>query len=320
MSISLISKHRRALMGVAIIWIAIRHSMFPFTIKPIAFVLDVCGYGGVDLFLFLSSFGLYYAYKKESRYWPFIKRRLSRILPYSIPIVIILFLFGKRTVSELFIDSFGLSIWLRNNWTFWYTSFLLWLYFLTPLYMKAFIKKPGLSTTLGILLVCVICYFLPYHYVYMHFRTCVFLLGFYFAYLNDHKKGDFMCWPLVIVMILGWGLLYYFFHHFGNETSHVLPFFFITPGLTLLCAWIIDKIKLLEIPLDFLGIYTYQFYLVHEDILAFMVSHYGEWYRPGIHFDFLINMGAIIVALIVAILYKKTIDYIMKKIENLKRA
>ena len=307
-------------MGLAIIWIAIRHSNFPFTVKAIAFVLDRCGHGGVDMFLFLSSFGLYYAYKKEHRYWPFIKRRLLRVLPYSMTMCVVLLLFGKRTWEYFLIDFFGLSIFLRDNWTWWYTSFILFMYFLTPLYLRFFNKKPLLSTLIGMSVVSVICYLLPsYQYVYIYFRINIFLLGFVFAYLNENKK-DFKCWWLVIVMVFGWVLMYYFYHHFGNENPPILPFIFIIPGLVLFSAWIIDKVTFLQKPLDFIGIYTYQFYLIHEDLFAELLKHWSDWYHPGIHFDFWINIQGIVMAFIFAIIFKKVIDYIMDMITNrLKR-
>lgn len=303
-------------MGAAIIWIAIRHSNFPFTVRIARFILDSCGHGGVDMFLFLSSFGLYYAYRKESDYVSFMKRRLIRVLPYSMPMCLILFLFGKRTVSEFLIDFFGLSIFLRNNWTYWYTSFILFMYFLTPLYLKVFNKNPGRSTLCGIALVSVICYLLPsYQYVYIYFRIVIFLLGFYFAYLNEYHR-DFKCWPLIPVMCFGWYLMYYYYHHFGNDIPHILPFVFIIPGLVILLAWIIDKVRIIQKPLDFIGIYTYQFYLIHEDLFAKLLERWSDWYRPGIHFDFFINLQGIVMAFIAAIIYKKIIDYIIELLKN----
>lgn len=86
---SLISKHKKELMSIAMIWVAFYHVYFEFKFKPINFVLVKCGYGGVDLFVFLSGFSLYYAYEKENNYLEFIKRRLLRILPYKIIICFI---------------------------------------------------------------------------------------------------------------------------------------------------------------------------------------------------------------------------------------
>ena len=66
-SLETISIFRRELMGIAILWIMLRH-------LPISsgyyYVLDYLmnlGYGGVDMFLFLSGFGLFFSMKKDSR-------------------------------------------------------------------------------------------------------------------------------------------------------------------------------------------------------------------------------------------------------------
>ena len=73
MSIKLISKHRTCLMALAMIWIGFNHSNFPFQSKIVNFFI-LCGYCGVDIFIFLSGFGLYYALKKEPTYKEYIKR------------------------------------------------------------------------------------------------------------------------------------------------------------------------------------------------------------------------------------------------------
>ena len=48
MSIELISKHRGALMTVAMLWIAFEHSYFPSFNKFFDFLFVKCGYGGVS--------------------------------------------------------------------------------------------------------------------------------------------------------------------------------------------------------------------------------------------------------------------------------
>ena len=177
MTVDLIRKHRREIMAVAMIWIAIRHSYFPIQSKILGFILNTCGYGGVDIFLFLSSFGLYYAYDKYSNYWSFIKRRFSRVLPYTIPMCIVLFYFNRRTLLEAIIDGLGLSIWFRNDWIYWYTSFLLFMYLLTPLYLRIFKKSNNKAfvTILSIVFVSIICYYLPsYQYIYIFLELISF--------------------------------------------------------------------------------------------------------------------------------------------------
>ena len=59
-SLSLLSSYRGALMGVAIIWVMLYH-LGDIDVSVISVIFGV-GYGGVDIFLFLSGFGLYFSF------------------------------------------------------------------------------------------------------------------------------------------------------------------------------------------------------------------------------------------------------------------
>ena len=244
MSIELISKHRGALMTVAMLWIAFEHSYFPSFNKFFDFVFVKCGYGGVSLFAFLSAFGLYYAYKKDNNYLHFIKRRLLRILPYSIPMGFIYAYIYRESIFYAFIDAFGLSLLFRANLTSWFTSFILFVYFFTPLYLKIFNKKPFVVTIVGILLVFFICFLCEtsWDFVYVWFHLAICFMGFYFAYLND-KEVKINSFVLIFLFIFGWFLMYYMFHNFGNEIKHIYPMFFITPGMLMFGAYLLDKMN-----------------------------------------------------------------------------
>ena len=65
--ISLLSKHRNALMGIAILWVMLYH-LYDYTDALPSLVRGIIGigYGGVDMFLFLSGFGLYYSLSKKN--------------------------------------------------------------------------------------------------------------------------------------------------------------------------------------------------------------------------------------------------------------
>ena len=62
-SLSLLSSYRGALMGVAIIWVMLYH-LGDIDVSVISVIFGV-GYGGVDIFLFLSGFGLYFSLSKK---------------------------------------------------------------------------------------------------------------------------------------------------------------------------------------------------------------------------------------------------------------
>ena len=62
-SLSLLSSYRGALMGIAIIWVMLYH-LGNIDVSVISVIFGV-GYGGVDIFLFLSGFGLYFSMSKS---------------------------------------------------------------------------------------------------------------------------------------------------------------------------------------------------------------------------------------------------------------
>lgn len=75
--IEFISKNRTYLMGIAMILVVIYHA-FSCVYNPIG-VLNI-GYVGVDIFLFLSGFGLASSFEKN-KISNFYKNRFTRIYP-----------------------------------------------------------------------------------------------------------------------------------------------------------------------------------------------------------------------------------------------
>lgn len=320
MSIGLLSKHRKELLAVGMIWLALFHSHISFSFKPLDFVLETCGYGGVDIFMFLSGFGLYYAYKKENKYLDFINRRLLRILPYNIIICIIWkFIYG-RGLLEICLDAIGLSVLFRHNLTGWYTSFMIIIYLITPLYLKIFNnaqKECTFAFTLFLFIICLLNGVGTFAYIW--FRSAIYILGIYFGFLNDTNKqvNNIL---LMILMLIGWILMYYLYHYYGNDVQHVYPLLLIIPGLCLLLSFIFDKISFLNKILSYISKYTYQFYLIHITVIDILYMNYGKLYISINGFDVLLNIFGIIISFILAILFTKLVETIKNNIINKKGA
>ena len=77
-SIKDISTFRSELMGWSILWIMMLHFTFN-QIKPLGFIAQY-GFAGVDIFLFVSGFGLFYSLNKDHNLVSFYRKRLLRIL------------------------------------------------------------------------------------------------------------------------------------------------------------------------------------------------------------------------------------------------
>ena len=318
MELKLISKYRSELMAIAMFWVAFYHSYFPFNNKLVNFVLTTCGYGGVSLFVFLSCYGLYYAYKKNNNYWHFIKKRLFRILPYSIPIAFIRTLVYGDNILYGLVDGFGLSMFFRHDLVYWFTFFILVLYFLTPLYLRYFNKNPHIVTIIGVFVVTLICLVKnSSEFTYIWFNLAIGFLGFYFAYLSD-LNVKVKWYVMIIFFILGWLMMYYMYHYFRNDVKHIYPMFFIAPSMLMICVGIFDRCHIKTNLLKKMGAYTYQHYLIHEMVVYILYKNYMYLYVPGIGFDYQINIWAFIIAFILSVFYKKIIDLLInrKEIKN----
>ena len=80
-------------------------------------------------------------------------------------------------------------------------------------------------------------------------------------------------------------------------------------------SYLIEKISIVQRPLNYLGKYTFQFYLFHKIILDYMTNNlYSSLYKPGIHFDFIFNHSTIVIAFLIGLVYKKIIDALLNLI------
>ena len=71
-----ISTYRSELMGWAILWIMMLHFDFN-QIKPLGFIAQY-GYAGVEIFILVSGFGVFFSLEKDNSIIRFYKKRLLR--------------------------------------------------------------------------------------------------------------------------------------------------------------------------------------------------------------------------------------------------
>ena len=157
----LISTYRTELMGIATILILLCHAVgrnvaFPFPLNKF-FGLGTCG---VDIFFFLSGFGLFYSLKSKSftglKEW--YKKRYIRIyLPFlfiSLVDIIPAIIDNSFSLFNYLYRSSLLSYWTRRNAP-WFIATLVPLYAITPFLVKALFYK-GKQVLWFLLLVCLI--------------------------------------------------------------------------------------------------------------------------------------------------------------------
>ena len=130
-----LSSYRTKLMGFAIIWVILYHSGF---VKPFLFSylspLYVCGFGGVDIFMLLSGFGLTFSISKKRTIREFWLSRIVRIYPiYFFLVIVGSVLNGSDTVSVVLWKCTALGYWTNGIFFDWYVPAILTLYALFPL-------------------------------------------------------------------------------------------------------------------------------------------------------------------------------------------
>lgn len=293
------------------------------------------GYWGVDIFVFLSAYGLYFSFQKKGyTIRQFYKRRVFRLLPaYYIALIFISF-----TDSFLGENSNSFLVFLQKasmlgfflpflHWPFflWYIPGILLLYALFPLLYKQrkLLEKPlfFLGFCIGIIIL---------HFLLIHL----------FTEYDFSKYGILMIIPRIIVFFFGlvWA---------DSEKSYI-PFlvkrksvaFFVALGILCLFLWLFLKSRILDyypnlyipevvfvvlalpgiisififiyksipVPLkkifNFMGLYSLELYLVHQDL-----------YRYGIYFADCFNLNKTVLLYFMFIL-SFFFAYFLKKIVN----
>lgn len=155
-SLQRIGQSRGLLMGIATLWVALYHSRsLDFTQSHILTALHLAGpiqylkymgNAGVDVFLFLSGYGLYYSLAKNPGVRQFYARRFLKILP---PVLIVTILYygwqgteGLREYTALNLH-YALYHGVYDKGQFWYFSLLIVLYLLYPLFHRVIARYGG---------------------------------------------------------------------------------------------------------------------------------------------------------------------------------
>lgn len=305
MELNIISKHRNAIMGFAALWIFYFHTaplLFINTpvISNIEWFLKRTGYCGVDIFLLLLSYGLYFSFSKTDVFKPleYIKKRLFRILPSYIAVLFFqcaVFGLGIKYFFKtlIFITQFG-----KNMYLFlWFVPCVLIFYAFAPFYFFCF-KKVKFKLAFTAALIFIICFLCKkYGYMVRHDLYCiisripVFISGFLMGYITE--KGIKIT-PAVLILsaaavffsmytdyLLNMGLKELFLPYencFVNifaawGFSILIPYFFESFSANLF----VNAIKCIIV---FYGKISFQFYCVQEFINKLMCSLFFNGFLP----------------------------------------
>ena len=294
----------------------------------IRFTSSYFGHYGVQLFIFISSYGLYLAYKNKNVRWlNFMKRRVGKLYP-TLVLGIVLFMLAyvfrfhqfpdlaelkssllKFTLLYGFIPNEALSI--SGPW--WFFSVIVQLYALFPLLLWI-LRKAGPNALLviaflfiGISMILDLFVKIPGTSVYFTFigQMPVFALGLYFATQPQIKISKSILFLSIVVFA------------FGNVNQYAWYFSFITITLIMLTGAmllipIIRKFKSLNSFLEFTGSISLFLFVVNGPLRWPLINIAEKYGNPFITLGLSLVFLALvyIAALIVRFLEKQIQEFI----------
>lgn len=324
--LALLSKYRTQLMGFAILWITLYHTTFVFYI-PIISEIKWLGYAGVEIFFFVSGIGLFFSWHQTPSIIFFYKKRFLRIFPIHIFITIIftsiaIYLY-KYDISLLFYSITTLGFWIKKGDILtspWFISAIVFLYFITPLFLKYFQSKiliASISVSLISIVITILISGTDFNYLQIFTaRVPSFFLGLYIGCLiiRNRKISFYYVIILYAMLIIGISSIVWILHNTGKGYGFIrfgfiwFPLIFTTFPTCMLLSIIYQKFTphIVTTILTFCGTYSLVIYLYHEKILFLFAYHTKMTGSQQ-------NILAIIIAFIVGYFTQKGIGYIIDR-------
>ncbi len=321
----LISKYRSALMGFAAIFIIVFHTTLYCSdiytldsfINTLFFRIMNCVNIGVEIFLFVSGVGLYFAYEKQPRFKDYYIKRILNVYMLFFICNIFKYIFYDILIHKydfkIFIeDLFGLNFILGRNNSGWYVVFAMILYLVYPIIYKITKKLENSKWNTVVWFSVILVWFIfliiirntkfyESHEVALT-RVPIFLLGCYAGSLVKQKK-EFKWW-IYAAAIVGFFARAYVIYDNRLIAKRFSSFLF---GITVIYVLLFVCSVLPEKMLSFFekaGNISLELYLVH-----------GALYVNLMQFDYLrtwyVYLALTIVAVIVSIYLSKFRKYIV---------
>lgn len=296
----IVSKHRAELMALSILWVIVFH----FNTPPVITILDSfrsIGCGGVDIFFFLSGFGLCNSYYHRSGITSmnFYKRRFLRILPAYFLCIIVFGLIKSVPVTDLLWQMSCIGFWIHKPYYDWYVQSILLLYLVFPIFIKL-ARRYGIgkivlfASILGLLPTLFFIYINKGTWILFTSRVPLFFIGAYAGYMLAESKCIRRPMMMIGISLIVFFVELYLARIYDYESMHrmglyYLPQILIVPGACLFIAKILDAMPSIVLKtLKTLGAITLEIYLIHMSmrsifpeskfilpILIAIAMHYG---------------------------------------------
>ena len=277
-----ITRRRGELMGIATLAVLIHHVYTGLRV-PLMPVIPYLGYSGVDIFLFLSGFGLCYGYGKYKSVSKFYRRRFSRIYPTYLTVIIIgALFFYSYSILDILILSTGIGYYLPifGVQSFdWYIPAIYVFYLCFPI-IYYFVNR-NMKWGIIILLCSLIPFLLKiagfcHNYAFQALpRIPIFVVGviagvFYNKRRNSNMPSLSPTVRVIMEVTAVIGLIAYVFIMNGYPYRFLMdtmlawyPLIIIIPGFCLLISRVLDKMpKIICVVLSFIGGISLEIYLL----------------------------------------------------------
>lgn len=320
-----ISQYKSHLMGLAVMVVVYGHLLYYHSglqnYEDLNFTIWYT-LGSVEMFMFVSGFGIYQSLLKNRDAFTFYKKRLFRLAPAYLPVMVVYCAFGMLTsdmrVGEAVGNLTALGWWfgMKNQFN-WYIPATVVLYLLSPLFFDCIQRLGKKSVWVFVVLFLLIIAGWRSNLLMAVTRFPTYFLGMYFgakyAEGKQPTKKQLIVWTAVGIAAMALVPYYFIFkkHLLWYYGMYWILFFFSTPacmfGTTKLLDWQsrfapgrgLNKLW------DFLGARSFEIYLCH---LAF----YSVCLRLGVQ-GWSRWIPIALIGTCIGIVYHELLTFIQKK-------
>ena len=313
-----LSAYRNEIKGIAILWVIFFHAQLG--LSGVVRAVQQIGYGGVDMFLFLSGFGLYHSLEKDADIGRYLTRRAVRILPAYAPfclvwLAVMIPLYGGGMATSIRIAAGNLTMLgffadvpLMINW---YVSALALTLLIAPLIHAHLRTHKGFGLLAGLFLLGLA--FIGNDMYMAISRLPVFALGMMFARPCE-KKGKGIGGLLSVGCVLGLVVLYVCHTRFAELLNDYAmywhPFVLIAPAMCMGLGWLFSHLpKNVLAPLRVLGEASFEVFLFNV-WLEVLGKKYGLCEKPV---DWLLGSA---IALAAGLIYHCAVSAAVKRMRK----
>ena len=321
-----ISRYRSELMGTAILFVILFH--VGLDRYDIFYGLKRCGNIGVDMFLFVSGVGMWFAMAKNHSLSRFFRHRYLRVYPTWFLLACLFYIpdyLGPRAYSVSLTDLVGdiavnWDFWLYDELTFWYVPAVMMLYFFVPAYVRR-IKRSAVWRWLPVLMIvwCVAVQWVrPPHKSVGHIETFWHRVPLFFIGINagravmEQRRSDAHATCMALLTLVSTAALCIYLEqmrhgHFPLFVERLVYIPLCCSLTVLLCMVFAHTPRWLNTSLRFLGGISLEIYLIHLHFVLCRVEPLGWSYWPTFLLTLVVSVA---IAWVVRQLTTRAVSYI----------